>query len=120
MRIDDGHLPPDRRKVWQQGMTDLNLLLLTGRDRGQPRLLAVVDQDAIELRMIQAEVQQVQPAARERGIDNQQVKWLAGVVRQRQQLFQALHRCDPEIPHLIEPALDPQPVKVLFVRDQDT
>jgi len=95
------HQPPERRQIWQQGLTQLNFLLLAGRDRWQLRLLSVVDHHAIQLPVIEAEIQQVEFAARHRGIDDQQVEWLATVFNQGQQLFKVLHWRHPVVTKLV-------------------
>ena len=101
-------------------MAHLNLLLNAGRNGRQLRLLAVVDQGMMNLLVIEEKLEQVQRATRQRGIDDHQIKWLATVLDQGQQLFKAVHRCHPVVVELIEQSLDFHAVKMLLVGDQDT
>ena len=117
--IDDRHQALDRPRIRQRGMADLNFLPLAGWDRWQLRLLAVVDQHAIQLSVVEAVIQQIQLPARQRGIDDQQVEGLATVFHQAQQLFEMLHWRYPKVIELVEPALDSPPIEVLLVSDQD-
>ncbi len=118
--IDDCHQPFNGRQIGQRTMAHLNLLLPAGRNRRQLRLLAVVDQGVMDLRVIAEKIEQVQRAAGQRGIDDHHIEWRGAVFDQRQQLRQVLHRCHPVVAKLVEQALDSHPLKMLLVGNQDT
>lgn len=86
----------------------------------QLRLLTVIDQGVMNLLVIKKEIEQVQCLARQRGIDDHQIKWLATVFDQGQQLFKTVHRCYPVVVELIEQSLDLHAMKMQLVGDQDT
>lgn len=86
----------------------------------QLRLLTVIDQGVMNLLVIKKEIEQVQCPARQRGIDDHQIKWLATVFDQGQQLFKTVHRCYPVVVELIEQSLDLHAMKMQLVGDQDT
>ena len=120
MRIDDRHQSRNGRQIRQHCVAHLNPLLNAGRNGRQLRLLTVIDQGVMNLLVIKKEIEQVQCPARQRGIDDHQIKWLATVFDQGQQLFKTVHRCYPVVVELIEQSLDLHAMKMQLVGDQDT